>query len=186
VLKLTHTHPRPDHTFMSSALNNHWEEGNAGGAANFLLNHELEGEAALCESDAKMDNAFIVPKKNMPKRSSKFGRSKSRSGNKKVPRDTTVPQEGTNKIIPSATTPTCNSSAHAKYLTKAQLPKQYIESEKKRKQSEKEAATALKKSVVVSAQCKSLAAIAQEQRKVIAATEQTCTRLVANADASIE
>ena len=146
----------------------------------------IEGEVALCDSDAKMDDAFIVPKKNIPKRSKKFGRGKSRGGNKKVARDTTVPQEGTNEVIPSATTSTCNSSAHAKYLTKAQLPKQYTESKKKRMQSEKEAATALKKLAVVSAQCKSLAAIAQERRKVIVATEQTCSRLVADANALIE
>ena len=71
-------------------------------------------------------------------------------------------------------------------MTKAQLPKQYTESKKKRMQSEKEAATALKKLAVVSAQCKSLAAIAQERRKVIVATEQTCSRLVADANALIE
>ena len=74
-----------DTLLLLSVLNNHFEDSNAGGAAHFSLNHEMEGEAALC--DAKMDDACIVPKKKMPKRSSKFGCSTSRGGNRKVARD---------------------------------------------------------------------------------------------------
>jgi hypothetical protein len=37
----------PDDTLLLAPLNNHGEEGNARGAANFLLNCEIEGEVAV-------------------------------------------------------------------------------------------------------------------------------------------
>ena len=124
----------------------------------------MEGEAALC--DAKMDDIFIVPKKKMPKRSSKFGRDKSRGEDRKVARDTTVPQEEViNEVIPSTATHTTSSSTRIKYMSKAQLSEQYTKSEKKRLRSEKQAEIALKKLAVASAQCTTLAALAQEWRK---------------------
>jgi hypothetical protein len=141
--------------------------------------------------DAETEDPLNVPtlpvtNKRMPKTSKKFGRGKTRGGDQKGARATRVPQVVTTEVIGSNPPSSSNTSVPKKKITKLQLSKQLTKSMNKRKQSEEKAERAQKKLAIATANCKTLAALAQEWRKIIVATEQTCERLVNKARTTAE
>jgi len=66
------------------------------------FSHDLEIETEVAVRDAETENPLNVPtlpvtKKRIPKASNKFGWGKTRGGDQKVARDTTVPRDTTNE-----------------------------------------------------------------------------------------
>ena len=146
------------------------------------LDDKVLVEIEVAVHDAETEDPLNVPtlpvtNKRMPKTSKKFGRGKTRGGDRKVARATRV---GFNP--PSSS----NTSVPKKKITKLQLSKQLTKSMNKRKQSEEKDERAQKKLAIATANCKTLAALAQERRKIIVATEQTCERLVNKARTTAE
>lgn len=148
---------------------------------------EIEGAVHDAETEDPLNVPTLpVTNKRMPKTSKKFGRGKTRGGDRKGARATRVPQVVTTEVIGSNPPSSSNTSVPKKKITKLQLSKQLTKSMNKRKQSEEKAERAQKKLAIATANCKTLAALAQERRKIIVATEQTCERLVNEARTTAE
>jgi hypothetical protein len=139
------------------------------------LDDKVLVEIEVAVHDAETEDALNVPtlpvtNKRMPKTSKKFGWGKTRGGDRKVARAARVPQVVTTKVIGSNPPSSSNTSVPKKKITKLQLSKQLTKSMNKRKQSEEKDERAQKKLAIATANCKTLAALAQERRKIIVAT----------------
>ncbi len=93
-----------------------------------------------------------------------------RGGNCKIGRVTLV-LINTDAVAHFTASPISSTPTKSKCWTKSQLSDRLAASKKKRRQLEMHADSARKKLAVASPQCKSLATLAQEQRKAIFVTE---------------